>query len=587
MMKNRTTIRIWTLFFAVITAAALFSVAALGAFTDVRETDYYAESVAWAVENGVTDGMSEARFAPNEACTRAQIVGFLWKLAGRPQAGSAVIFSDVRPGSWYYDAVRWAVGAGVTDGVTPTAFCPDKVCTRAEGVAFLYKYYGREPVSGVLAFSDVSPANWYYDALLWAVQRGVVNGVSATRYDPQGVFTRAHIVTMLHRAETAQPTPPEEGVYLGIEHYGSVTDPKSARHLFQLDDLVMYCTIPAEPDGCALQNLLHEGDAYRLWISDGVLRAAQALFPTPLTAVPPLQAWRVTTQAGGAKLTPTAAHIGDLSVTTHNAVYLIDSEPPYIPPVSGTPGSVTVKNFLSTALMPCGTTLYIYGGGWNWQDTAAGTEAVTIGLSDSWVQFFRHHDASYTYKNTDAAHSYYPFDGYNQYRHEGLDCSGFVGWAVYNTVRTEHGGAGFVVSAANQPKLLADSGLGSCTASLGRVRPGDVISMRGHVWISLGTCSDGSILILHSTPSNSRSGNPGGGVQLSAIGHSTSCEAYRLAARYMTAYFSEWYSRYPVRLCSPAQYTDCVGHFTWNASFDPDGYQTKSPAKVLQDLFGA
>ena len=586
-MMHKTTFRIWTLCAAVITAAALFSVAAFGAFTDVRETDYFAESVAWAVENGVTDGMSESHFAPKEACTRAQIVGFLWKLAGRPTADNAVAFSDVRPDSWYYDAVRWAVSAGVTDGVTPTAFCPDKICTRAEGVAFLYKYYGRDPVSGILGFSDVAPSSWYYDAVLWAVQRGIVNGVTATHYDPQGVFTRAHIVTMLHRAETVPPAAPEEGVYLGVEHYGSVTDQASARHLFQLDDIVMYCTIPAEPDGCALQNRLREGDVYRLWVSDGVLRAAQALFPSPLTDVPALQAWRVTAQAGGATLTPTSAHPGELAVTTHNAVYLVADAQPYTPPVSGTPGRVTVKNFLSTALMPCGTTLYVYGGGWNWQDTGSGTDAVMIGLADSWVQFFQSHDASYTYKNPNAAKSYYPFGGFNQYGHEGLDCSGFVGWAVYNTVRTENGGAGFVVSAASQPKLLADSGLGSCTASLGRVRPGDVLSMRGHVWVSLGTCSDGSILILHSTPSDSRSGNPGGGVQLSAIGSSTGCEAYRLAEHYMAAYCPQWYARYGVKLCAPGSYTACVGHFTWNGAFDPDGYQGMTPDQVLRDLFGA
>lgn len=579
--------RTWIFAAALLLAAVLLCLPAHGVFSDVRPGDYFAEPVDWAVQEGVTDGVSETQFAPNAACTRAQIVGFLWKLEGRPAVDAQPVFDDVNPGSWYYDAVCWAVSEHVTDGVTPTTFQPDKVCTRAEGAAFLHKYYGREGVSGLLAFSDVTPSNWFHDAVLWCVQRGVVNGVSDARYDPQGVFTRAHIVTMLCRAETAQPEPPEEGVYLGVERYGSVTDQASARHLFQLDDLVMYCTIPAEPGGCAIQNLLQEGGVYRLWLSDGVLRAAQALTPAPLTDVPALQAWRVTTQAGGARLTPVTARAGELAVTTHNAVYLLDAARPYTPPVSGTPGKVTVKNFLSTALMPCGTTLYIYGGGWNWQDTGAATDAVTIGLSESWLRFFQGNDARYTYKSTDAAHSYYPFGGFNQYGHEGLDCSGFVGWAVYNTVRTESGGAGFVVPAANQARLLADSGLGSCTGSVGTLRPGDVFSMRGHVWISLGTCSDGSILILHSTPSDSRAGSPGGGVQLSAIGNSVSCEAYRLAERYMAAYYPEWYARYPVKLCSFGSYTACAGHFTWSAGYDPDGYLTRSPAAILQDLFGA
>ena len=587
MMHSIRRCRAWAAVLALALAAVLLSTTVCGVFTDVQPGDYFAEPVAWAVEHQVTDGVSATRFAPKEACTRAQIVGFLWKLAGRPASDAAIAFDDVAPGSWYYDAVRWAVAERVTDGVTPTTFAPNKVCTRAEGVAFLHKYYGRSAVSGTLAFSDVTPANWFHDAVLWAVQRGVVNGVTPARYDPQGTFTRAHIVTMLYRAETVQSEAPEEGVYLGVEHYGSVTDQASARHLFQLDNLVMYCTIPTEPNGCAVQNLLREGGVYRLWLSDGVLLAAEALFPAPLTAVPALEAWRVTTQAGGAKLMPTAARVGDLAVTTHNAVYLVAGAQPYTPPVSGTPGTVTVKNFLATALMPCGTALYVYGGGWNWQDTGAATDAVTIGLADSWLQFFRSHDASYHYKNADAAHSYSPFGGFNQYGHEGLDCSGFVGWAVYNTVRTESGGAGFVVPAADQAKLLADSGLGTYTGSVGTLRPGDVFSMRGHVWISLGTCADGSILILHSTPSDSRAGMPGGGVQLSAIGPSTSCEAYRLADRYMATYCPAWYARYGVKLCPAGSYTACAGHFTWSAGHDPDGYRSMTPAAVLRDLFGA
>lgn len=586
-MDHKTKTKLISLCAAVLLAAALLSVAAFGAFTDVRDTDYFAGSVRWAVENGVTDGVSATRFAPNDPCTRAQIVTFLWKLAGRPTVDAPIAFMDVKPGSWYYDAVRWAVAEHVTDGMTPTQFAPDRVCTRAEGVAFLYKYYGRETVSGVLPFSDVAKSSWYYDAVLWAVQCGVVNGVSPVRYDPQGTFTRAHIVTMLHRAESKSEVYMSYGAYLGVEQYGSVSDPVQAYHLFQMHDLICRLSLPTDPSVCAFQNELHEGGVYRLWERDGVLLSLDACSPEPLSSIPPLQAWRIRCEAGGAVLTATSASLGDSAVVAHNAVYLTEPMQPYTPPVSGTPGRVTVKNFLATALMPCGTTLYVYGGGWNWQDTGAGTEAVTIGLSDSWLRFYQNHNERYTYKSSDVARSYYPFGGYNQYGHEGLDCSGFVGWAVYNTVRTESGGTGFVVPAADQAKLLADSAIGTCTRSVGTLRPGDVFSMRGHVWISLGTCADGSILILHSTPSDSRAGTPGGGVQLSAIGASTTCEAYRLAERYMSVYYPDWYARYGVKLCDPGTYTACVGHFTWSAGYDPEGYRSMTPAAVLRDLFGA
>ena len=585
MMKKRYQIRLWTLCAAVLLAAALLSVAASGVFSDVKDTDYYAAPVAWATKNSVTDGVSETLFAPNEACTRAQIVGFLWKLEGRPDTDADVAFHDVRPGSWYYDAVRWAVAAHVTDGVSATEFAPDKVCTRAEGAAFLYKYYGRSAVSGALSFSDVQPGSWFYDAVLWGVQSGVVNGVSAVRYDPQGVFTRAHIVTMLYRAENAAPETVRTAVYLGVQGYGTAADKAALRHRFRSGDQERAFAIP--PGSYALQNLLDEGSVYRIWIRDGSLVSAEALTPEPLVSVPSIPAWSVHTQAGGASLAGAKAHAGDRAVVTDDAVYLMERVLPYTPPVSGTTGRVTVKNFLATALMPCGTALYVYGGGWNWQDTAAGTDAVTIGFAESWLRFFQGNDGSYSYKNPDAAHSYYPFGGYNQYGHRGLDCSGFVGWAVYNTVNTASGGTGLVSPAADQAQLLASSGLGTCTNSVGQLRPGDVFSMRGHVWISLGTCADGSILILHSTPSDSRAGSPGGGVQLSAIGTSTSCEAYRLADRYMAAYFPQWYARYPVKLCPPGSYTACVGHFTWSAAHDPDGYLSMTPAGVLVGIFGA
>ena len=586
MTNKHSTLKILFLCVAVLAAATLLSAAVFAAFSDVQEQDYFAAPVAWAVENGITDGVSESRFAPDEACTRAQIVGFLWKLEGRPEAQADVNFDDVKPGSWYYDAVRWAVSAEVTDGVTETSFAPDKVCTRAEGAAFLYKYYARPHVSGALVFSDVLPGSWFHDAVLWGVQQGVINGMTATRYQPEDTFTRAHIVTMLHRAETAEAPTPTTAVYLGIENYGAVTDKNAMRHRFQSGEQAFTLPIPAENDACAIQNALNEGGVYRLWIFDDALCSVDFTLPEPLKEAPTVPVWRIQTQAGGASLSRAeGAAVGMQAVAAADAVYLTSEPVSYTPPVSGMPGTSTVKNFLSTALMPCGTVLYVYGGGWNWQDTGAGTDAVALGLSDSWLRFFRDHDGSYTYKAPDAAHSYYPFAGFNQYGHCGLDCSGFVGWAVYNTLALENGGTGYVVPAAQQARLLADSGLGSVTMSVGQLRPGDVFSMQGHVWISLGVCADGSILILHSAPSISRSGNPGGGVQLSAIGSSEFCEAYQLADRYMRDFFPAWYARYGIKLCPSASYTACVGHFTWGAGYDPDGYQQLRPAEILQDLF--
>ena len=555
------------------------------AFQDVDPGAYYAAAVDWAVEKQVTDGVSDTLFAPNAPCTRAQVVGFLWKLAGRPSSSAEVRFADVPVGSWFYEPVRWAVEQGVTNGVTDALFAPNRSCTRAEGAAFLHRYCGGESVSGAVPFNDVSRSSWFHSAVLWGVENGVVNGVSPTAYQPQGMFTRAHIVTMLWRLETAAAPERVTGVYLGVQGYGAVSDKDAMVHRFWYGGAEHTARIPSEQGAYTLQNLLEEGGVYTLLFRDGVLLDAAPAETACLTGVPSLPVYAIEKAAGGASVRTAQALPGQYAAVGADAVYLSPEPIAYTPPVQGTPGLKTLRNFLRTALEPTGTTLYVYGGGWNWQDTAGSKESASIGVAESWVRFFREQDGAYNYKNTDPAHSYYPYQGWNQYYYAGLDCSGFVGWAVYNTIETASGTQDYVTPAKTQAKRIAETGLGTCSDSLGALLPGDVVSMSGHVWICLGTCADGSVLILHSTPGTGRGGS-GGGVQLSAIGGSTSCEAYRLAERYMSRYWPEWCARYETYLCSPGTYFQCTGHFTWNSALDPDGCRSMTPAALLKNLFG-
>ena len=557
------------------------------AFTDAIEAAYYDEAVNWAVQQEVLDGVSDPGFAPDAPCTRAEAVGFLWKLSGRPEATGEVNFVDVPADSPYYDAVRWASETGVTNGVSETEFRPDRICTRAEGIAFLYRYYGQKAVSGALPFADVSRDDWYYSPVLWGTENAIADGVSAEAYQPEGLFTCAHIVTMLWRAETAAPPQPVTGVYLGVQDYGTVSDKDTMIHRFWYGGAEHSASIPSEQGRYTLQNILEEGSVFTLLLRHGVLLDASPAKAAALTEAPGLPVYAIRTEAGGAVVTEASAEPGTYAVTGSDAVYLVPAPAEYTPPVSGTPGVKTVRNFLLTALEPAGTALYIYGGGWNWQDNAGSKESASLGVAKSWVQFFNAQDADYHYKNTDPAHSYYPFQGWNQYYYAGLDCSGFVGWAIYNTVETTSGGEANVTFASAMAKRMEDCGLGTCADSLGALRPGDVVSLRGHVWISLGTCADGSVLVLHCTPGVSRSGSAGGGVQLSAIGPDTGCEAYRLAERYMSAYWPEWYDRYEIYLCAPDVYYASTSHFTWSDSLDPDGCLSMTPAELLQNLFGA
>ena len=350
-------------------------------------------------------------------------------------------------------------------------------------------------------------------------------------------------------------------IYLGVRNWGEEeTKKENAEKLtyrFLVNGLEAYFLL-VNDTGYSLQNALKVGYPYALTITDGVVTAVKELAAEP--------------------------------------------EEAYTPPVHGVPGVRTVKNFLLTALEPVGTTLYVFGGGWDWQDEGTAPQARTLGVSPEWVRFFRNQDGMYTYKdrdgeeeNRDPKNSYYPFGGFNQYYYAGLDCSGYVGWAVYSALETKNGMPGYVGGANGMAKRFAEMGLGSCSKDeplVMALHPGDIVSMDGHVWISLGVCADGSGVILHSTPSISRLGQPGGGVQIGAGGEDEGCEAYRLADRYMTKYFPAWHERYATALKSPSLYfalkLEESGRFSWGpeALSDPEGIGDLTPAQALKVLFG-
>ena len=262
----------------------------------------------------------------------------------------------------------------------------------------------------------------------------------------------------------------------------------------------------------------------------------------------------------------------------------------YQPPLRGIPGRRTLKNFLATAMMPVGTTLNDNGGGWDQNDACANEQARTLGVSEEWVRFFRSQNMDYSFRDGVSSRS-------------GLDCSGFLGWTLYNVINTENLKEGFVMKSTLMAKKLSEKGWGTWTQDIGAAQnhehsmflPGDVFSISGHVWISLGTCKDGSIPVLHSTAALSRSGHPGGGVELSALGVDEHCDAYRLSDAYMSRYYPQWYARYPVALKDYTQYTSTenekAGKFSWDLTgkngclCDPDSYCGMTPEEILEDLF--
>ena len=170
-------------------------------FADVPADAYYAKAVEWAVKKGITNGKTDALFGSNDPCTRGQIVTFLWRAAGSPAPkGTAKVPADVLPGSYCYDAVAWAIENGVTNGFADGSFGVNSTCTRGQSVTFLYRALGTDPTT-VNGFTDVAAGDFYAEAVAWAVENGVTNGTTDSTFSPSNGCTRAQIVTFLYRAK--------------------------------------------------------------------------------------------------------------------------------------------------------------------------------------------------------------------------------------------------------------------------------------------------------------------------------------------------------------------------------------------------
>ena len=169
-------------------------------FTDVPEGSFYIDPVLWAVENGVTTGATATTFNPNGNCQRAAVVTFLWRAAGSPDPTTTVNpFTDVKESDFFYKAVLWAVEEGVTNGISADKFGPFELCNRAQVVTFLWRAMGKPDSSAEVSFADVQAGQFYSTAVAWAVENGITNGISATEFGVNGICNRAQVVTFLYR----------------------------------------------------------------------------------------------------------------------------------------------------------------------------------------------------------------------------------------------------------------------------------------------------------------------------------------------------------------------------------------------------
>ena len=183
-----------------VTVKAVFEDSNLVMFDDVSKGDYCYEAVKWAVKNGITSGIGNNRFGPNDPCTRGQIVTFLWRAAGSPEPKSMSSFTDVPADSYYAKAVAWAVEKGITSGTGDGKFSPEDPCTRAQSVTFLYRAAGSPAVIGSAEFSDVASDTYYAAAVAWAAKNGITSGIGGGQFGSDDECNRGHIVTFLFNA---------------------------------------------------------------------------------------------------------------------------------------------------------------------------------------------------------------------------------------------------------------------------------------------------------------------------------------------------------------------------------------------------
>ena len=182
-----------------VSVEAEFVKTAATSFADVPANAYFADAVKWAVDKGITNGLPDTMFGPYASCPRAQIVTFLWRAAGSPEPKAMSSFTDVPASAYYAKAVEWAVENGITNGMTETTFAPDATCTRGQSVTFLHRALDKK-VESSANFTDVKSDAFYADAVNWAVASDVTNGTSNTTFSPNADCTRAEIVTFLYRA---------------------------------------------------------------------------------------------------------------------------------------------------------------------------------------------------------------------------------------------------------------------------------------------------------------------------------------------------------------------------------------------------
>lgn len=423
-------------------------------------------------------------------------------------------------------------------------------------------------------FRDVSKKSWYENYVATVYNLHLMQGTTENTFSPDKLMTTAEAVAIAARIRTLSYKDPQNfkhgekeswyQVYLDYaDAYNLLPDGFSAGNsLVTRKDFAYMIDSALSPSDCPDINTIEDGSIPDVDPASSYNKAVYDLYRGGiLTGTDKKGSFhpdRGLTRAEAASILSKASDPSQRSVTELS----YSSCSPH-------PGTKTIRNLLITSLQPVGHTLYVWGGGWNEADTGAGEEAVTIGVSPSWQDFYEKQTSCYDYTKT------------RFQIHDGLDCTGFIGWAVYNVLETENGRDGYVIRSTNMAKNYADRGWGTYTpaGSVSDWRAGDIMSMQGHVWMVIGTCSDDSVLFLHASPP---------GVSLCGTTTADGCptKATTLAETYMKRYYPDWCTKFS-SFQKSTNYLTTASQMRWDTDFmkDPDGILQMTPEQILKNLY--
>ena len=428
-------------------------------------------------------------------------------------------------------------------------------------------------------FDDVAGRSWYSKAVYYCAEHGIMQGNGNHRFDPNGMVTRAMLARVIGANENvdmgAEPEvlfpdvaldqwyapyiywAAENEIIVGYED-GTFAPDQTVTREEMMTVLHRYAAYRQEDTTADLTELdvFEDRDSVGDWAQEGVAWCLQKQYFNGMTPTL-LKPQDTLNRAQLSKI---------MTVRDSGEAYTFKPGP--------VAGRRTVKNFLNTAMEPVGRTMYIYGGGWNIYQHGASKEARTIGVDPQWQEFFMKQGKNYDYE-----------DWYFR-SNLGLDCAGFVGWTLYNTLETTNWRNGYVMDATFMARNFSQRGWGQYIPStkLKNHRPGDIMSTNGHVWISLGDCADGSVVLVHSSPY---------GVTITGTTKpdgDTHSQAIELSNYYMSKYFPAWFSRYPDNHREESYLTD-YSAMRWHLDgrgvlTDPDNYTQMTPQEILVDLIG-